>query len=125
MPSRASSASPCPICATATEEFLRREQVPVHQNLLMSDADAARRATRGTLALRVCDGCGFVFNAAFNPGLLCYGPDYDNTQTVSAAFARHVSGLVRELVEVHGVRNCRVVEVGCGKGGFLQQLVSY
>lgn len=117
--------SPCPICSAATEEFLRREEVPVHQNLLMAEPDAARRAARGTLALHVCQGCGFVFNAAFDPGLLSYGPAYDNTQTVSTAFNLHTSELVRALVEVHGVRGCRVVEVGSGKGGFLRQLVSY
>jgi SAM-dependent methyltransferase len=120
------SAEPvCPVCAADAEEFLRRPRVPVHQHLLLADAAAARRAARGTLALRVCRGCGFVFNAAFDPALLDYGPDYDNTQTASPAFGRHVSGLVRDLVEVHGVCGCRVVEVGCGKGGFLRELVAY
>jgi len=113
------------VCSAGAEEFLRRANVPVHQNLLMAEAAAARRATRGTLALNVCPDCGFVFNAAFDPSLLSYGPDYDNTQTLSAAFERHVAGLVRELVEVQGVRGCRIVEVGCGKGGFLRQLVAY
>ncbi len=117
--------SVCPLCAAATEEFLRRPRVPVHQNLLLADAEAARRAARGTLALHVCRGCGFVFNAAFDPTLLAYGPDYDNTQTASPAFGRHVSGLARDLVEVHGVRDCQVVEVGCGKGGFLRELVAH
>jgi SAM-dependent methyltransferase len=115
----------CPVCAQPAEEFLRRDGVPVHQNLLMADAASARAATRGTLALHVCRGCGFVFNATFDGGLLSYGPDYDNTQTISPAFDRHVSGLVRELVERHGVRGCRVVEVGSGKGDFLRQMVSY
>src|SRR5262249_44790366 len=35
------------------------------------------------------------------------------------------TGLVRELVEGRGVRGCRVVEVGCGKGGFLRRLVAW
>jgi SAM-dependent methyltransferase len=117
--------SACPVCSAGTDEFLRRANVPVHQNLLMADAAAARTAVRGTLALHVCRGCGFVFNVAFEPALLTYGPDYDNTQTLSLAFDRHVAGLVRELVEVQGVRGCRVVEVGCGKGAFLRQLVAY
>ena len=51
------------MCSAGTEEFLRRPGVPVHQNLLMADATAARETARGTLALHVCGGCGFVFNA--------------------------------------------------------------
>jgi hypothetical protein len=113
------------VCPADAEEFLRYEGVPVHQNLLMPDAHSARGVARGTLALHVCRGCGFVFNPAFDGHLLSYGPAYDNTQTASPAFDRHVSGLVRELVETQGVRGCRVVEVGSGKGDFLRQLVSH
>src|SRR5438132_1089214 len=110
---------PCPVCGGGAEEFLRYEGVPVHQNLLLPDAAAARALARGTLALHACRGCGFVFNPAFDGSLLSYGPAYDNTQNASPAFDRHVNGLVSELVEQRGVRGCRVVEVGCGKGDFL------
>ncbi len=115
----------CPLCSAATEAFLRRPSVPVHQNLLMDKADAARQATRGVLAMHVCLGCGFIFNAAFDPSLLAYGSDYDNTQTLSPSFERHEEELVRQLVEAHGVRGCKVLEVGCGKGKFLRRLIAY
>jgi SAM-dependent methyltransferase len=117
---------PCPACASGdTREFLRREAVPAHQNLPLADPAAARAAPRGTLALRACGACGFVFNAAFDPALLSYGPDYDNTQSCSDAFGHYLDGLARRLVEERGVRGRRVVEVGCGKGGFLRKLVEY
>jgi SAM-dependent methyltransferase len=80
---------------------------------------------RGTLALRLCRSCGFAFNAAFDGNLLDYGSAYDNTQTCSEAFRTYVDELVRELVEDRGVRGCRVVEVGCGKGGFLKKLIGF
>jgi SAM-dependent methyltransferase len=70
-----------------------------------------------------CARCGFVFNSTFEPALLNYGQDYDNTQTFSPAFTDYVDSLVRHLVEEAGVRNCRVVEVGCGNGVFLRKLV--
>ena len=116
----------CPVCSGAdTVEFLRRERVPVHQNLLAGDAPSALGVARGTLAMRICEDCGFVFNAAFQPELLDYGEKYENTQTCSGAFAGHVEGLARDMVERSGVRNRHIVEVGCGKGAFLSLLVEY
>jgi SAM-dependent methyltransferase len=92
--------------------------------LLYESAEAARKAARGDLDLRVCGRCGFVFNAAFNPDLLEYGPDYENTQNHSPAFDAYTDELVEHLVRT-GVRSGRVVEVGCGKGVFLVKLLSH
>ncbi len=115
----------CPVCDSADAfEFLRRPAVPVHQNLLLETADAARGLARGDLAMYLCPGCGFGFNAAFRPELLDYGRHYDNNQNCSPAFDAYVDGLVREMVE-GGVRGSRVVEVGCGKGAFLKKLAAW
>jgi SAM-dependent methyltransferase len=73
--------------------------------------------------MRICSDCGFVFNAAFDPDLLTYGEEYDNTQTCSPAFDGYVNGLVRHLLDERGMRGKNIVEVGCGKGGFLRRLV--
>lgn len=125
-PKRGDPAAHCPVCETAGPVlFLERADVPVHQNLLLRDEQAARLATRGRLAMHACGACGFVFNAAFDPSRLSYGHDYDNTQTHSPAFESYVDRLVEDMVTLHGVRNARVVEVGCGKGGFLRKLVSH
>src|SRR5687767_4768956 len=115
----------CPVCDTpGPVAFLGREAVPVHQDLLYDSPEAARGATRGDLDLRVCGRCGFVFNAAFDPGLLEYGPDYDNTQNHSPAFDAYTDELVEHLIGT-GVRAGRVIEVGCGKGAFLVKLLSH
>lgn len=114
----------CPVCASqSVEVFLRRDSVPVHQNLLLSDAESARKLARGELSMTVCRDCGFVFNASFDPKLLNYGQEYENTQTHSPAFAGYVNELVEHLVTQRGLRNSTIVEVGCGKGGFLKKLV--
>lgn len=98
--------------------------MPVGQNVLMPDFRSALGVTRGRLHLRVCRGCGFVFNGAFESEKVAYGGSYDNNQNCSPAFAEHVEGLVRHLVENSGVRGSRVVEVGCGDGSFLRRLVA-
>jgi len=114
--------SACPLCGSNdTLPFITRNGVPVHQNLLMNDVAAARSATRGDLHLRSCPGCGFLWNAAFRADLLSYGRDYENTQTASPSFDSYVDHLVDSLV-ADGVTGREVIEVGCGKGYFLERL---
>jgi 2-polyprenyl-3-methyl-5-hydroxy-6-metoxy-1,4-benzoquinol methylase len=116
----------CPLCgASAGPPFLVRDAVPVHQNLPLRTAAEARAVARGRLAMVACAGCGFVFNAAFDAGLLRYGAGYDNTQSHSALFDCHLTGLVRHMVEERAVRGARIVEVGCGTGDFLRRLVAW
>ncbi|MBC7542334.1 MAG: methyltransferase domain-containing protein [Candidatus Sericytochromatia bacterium] len=116
--------TPCPVCqSTDLLPFLQRSAVPVHQNLAIRSEQAAAATVVGDLALCCCQACGFVFNAAFDLAKLDYGENYDNTQALSPAFEAHLQGLVRQLVDERGVRDCRIVEVGCGKGLFLRKLV--
>lgn len=115
----------CPVCAaTGGHEFLRRYRVPVHQNLMISDEKLARSAPRGDIVLRTCVQCGFICNVAFHSEALAYGRGYENTQACSPFFAAYVDGLVRHLLTEKGVRNCRIVEIGCGNGHFIRALVS-
>lgn len=115
----------CPVCGDPRPvPVLHRAAVPVHQNLLYETPEAARGAARGDLDLRVCGRCGFAFNAAFDPGLLEYGPSYENSQNHSPAFDAYTDELVEHLVR-SGVRSGRVAEVGCGKGAFLNKLLGH
>jgi SAM-dependent methyltransferase len=118
------SAQACGVCGgTDTREFLRREAVPVHQNLVLQTRAQALAVERGDLELTACRACGFVYNAAFDAAKLAYGEDYDNTQSYSPFFARYIAQLARHLVEEEGVRGAAIVEVGCGNGEFLRLLV--
>lgn len=112
----------CPVC---TEEsltpFVRRSRVPIHQNLALPTRHTARLHPRGELDLHSCGSCGFVTNLAFEPGRMVYDEAYDNRQDLSPAFDAHLDRLVDRLV-ASGVRGCRVVEVGCGQGTFLERL---
>ena len=120
------SAVLCPICgASRCEAFVHRRGVPVHQNLLFDTQSDARRIARGDLDMNACAECGFVFNASFDPSRLSYGMGYDNTQDCSGVFDDYLDALTRYLVAERGVHQSRIIEVGCGKGGFLRKLVSY
>lgn len=114
----------CPVCESSqTATFLCREQVPVHQNLVMQDETSAVNIARGDLEMAVCSRCGFVYNKAFDLSRLSYGAVYDNNQACSPAFRGHLDELVRYLVSDRDVRDSRIVEVGCGDGSFLRRLV--
>ena len=114
----------CPICRDdRVQRFLDRRGVPVHQNMLCDTLESAVTVPRGDLRMEVCPQCGFIFNSSFDEGVTLYGPSYDNNQTYSPSFARYISGLVEDLIDRGGVRGCRIIEVGCGKGFFIRQLV--
>jgi SAM-dependent methyltransferase len=114
----------CPCCqGDNLFSILHRQAVPVHQNLLMPDRHAALDVMRGELDMQACRRYGFVFNATFDPSLLQYGESYDNRQTCSDTFMHHVDALVHHLLEQRNVNHCRIVEVGCGQGDFVERLV--
>ncbi len=114
----------CPVCRDSRQHtFVHRKNVVAQQNLPQPSAEAARALPRGDLDMRCCPACGFVFNAAFDARLVDYGPSYDNQQNYSAVFAEHTRRLATDLIEDYGVRESRVVEIGCGKGAFLRLVV--
>ncbi len=114
----------CPVCGDSRPHtFVHRKNVVAQQNLPQPSAKAARALPRGDLDMRCCSACGFVFNAAFDAQLVDYGPSYDNQQNCSAVFAEHTRRLATDLIEDYGVRESRVVEIGCGKGVFLRLMV--
>ncbi len=120
------SVDQCPLCESRRlTQFLLRKHVPVHQNLVVGSQHAARSVARGELDLVVCEDCGFVFNRAFDLARLAYGETYDNTQSCSGYFDAYLDGLVEDMVLRKAVRDCSIVEVGCGKGQFLRKLVSF
>jgi len=114
----------CPICnSKSLFKFLERKNVPVHQNLLIPDYKKAITLPRGDLNISACNDCGFVFNQTFDLSKLSYGEKYDNTQDISPYFDTYISELAEELVVKNDIKNATIVEIGCGKGSFLQKLV--
>ncbi len=104
------------------ESFYRQDAVPVHSALVLRDRQAALDVPTGSVDLCVCRGCGFVGNRAFDPQLLDYDEDYDGSQAFSSTFDTFHRGLAAELVERCELRGKTILEVGCGRGDFLEML---
>lgn len=101
-------------------EIYRAEQLPVFQNRMFLTEQAARNCTKGDVVLVQDTETGLIFNQAFKPELMQYDSDYQNEQAVSGAFQRHLQD-VSVLVTKH-FPAYSLIEVGCGKGYFLEQL---
>ncbi|MHC5025013.1 MAG: class I SAM-dependent methyltransferase [Planctomycetota bacterium] len=116
-------AARCPVCSdTDLVTIVEVESVPIHVGAQWSDPGEARRCPRGDIRLALCLGCGFATNLAFDPALMAYEGQYDNSLHFSPAFQSYASALARRLIERYDLRDKHVIEIGCGDGQFLEQL---
>ena len=106
--------------ANETRELYRQEQLPIFQNRMYDSRDQAINCPKADVVLVEDLNSGLVCNAAFDPDLMVYDSNYQNEQANSGPFRKHleqVSGLIQQKM---GCEN--LVEVGCGKGYFLEML---
>jgi hypothetical protein len=111
------------VCTLAAgEPFAELRDVPVHTNVLWPTAEAARAATRGDISLVLCGGCGLIWNTRFDPDVLSYDAEYENSLHFSGAFRRYTEELSERLIATHELQGKHVAEIGPGKGEFLAEL---
>ena len=65
---------------------------------------------------------GFVFNRLFEPSLMVYDINYQNEQSNSLYFKNHLKSVL-ELLISKGIKDKKVVEIGCGKGVFFEMML--
>jgi SAM-dependent methyltransferase len=105
--------------------FYEQANVPAHSCLLMDSPQAARDYPRGQLRLGFCPACGFVSNLDFDIRLNEYSQLYEETQHFSPRFNRFAESLARRIVDQYDLRGRTVLEIGCGKGEFLELLCKF
>jgi len=114
----------CPVCQKHNPHlFFVRKQVPIHQNLVIASHKEAVSIPRGNLSIAICDKCGFAFNCEFDANIEHYGSHYDNGQEWSATFKEHTKSLKHYLLNEKSLRNKTILEIGCGQGEFIADLV--
>lgn len=106
----------------AVEELYRAEQLPVFQNRMFRSAEDAQQCARGDVVLVRDLDSGLIFNQAFQPELMQYDADYQNEQAVSSVFRAHLDE-VAAIIQTH-FQDRTLIEVGCGKGYFLEHLLA-
>jgi SAM-dependent methyltransferase len=113
----------CPVCdGRGTIPLYKLADQPVVLNQFFATRASALRASRAELNYLSCCACGFVWNAAFDPEGIEYGPGYVNDQSQSPRFRQHLSEVQRRLARgIEAVTGC-ILEIGCGQGSFLGEL---
>ncbi|MDU9020880.1 class I SAM-dependent methyltransferase [Pseudomonas corrugata] len=101
-------------------ELYRATGLPVLQNRTFVDEPSAKASASADMVLVQNEVSGLVFNQAFDADKLSYDSDYQNEQAHSGQFQRHLAD-VESIIARHFTGQ-QLIEVGCGKGYFLELL---
>lgn len=118
-----SSKSRCQVCeSNAIDVIFEIYKVPVHVGLLWPKREEALIAPKGDIRLGYCRNCGYVSNLDFNPELMQYTQEYDNSLHFSPRFQGYARSQADRLVEKYNLFGKDIIEIGSGKGDFLEML---
>jgi hypothetical protein len=82
----------------------------------------AKQCPKGDIRLVENQQTGLVYNADFRSELMVYDDHYQNEQALSPLFQEHLHS-ISQIIERSMGRD-QLIEVGCGKGFFLEMLLS-
>ena len=99
--------------------------MPVFDNVLCTTQTMAKEVVRGTQDLALCYNCGFLFNCKFESKKVIYGKDYHAERGKSHYFSTHIKDVAQWLNEEVSLKNKAVLEVACGDGEFLNEVLQY
>jgi len=111
----------CPLCRNPTTTSVRRESLPVFQNVTYATREEAVAASFGSFLLATCGHCGFSHNCEFESDLVIYDDRYDN-HVESGVFATYYKDLVDLMTASFDLGGGVVYDIGCGDGEFLKIL---
>lgn len=101
-------------------ELYTSSQLPVLQNRVFLTLREAKNCRTGDIVLVQDLKTGLIFNNAFNSTLIEYDEHYQNEQSFSGLFCKHLDN-VTQIINKH-FTNKTLLEIGCGKGFFLEHL---
>lgn len=111
----------CPCCRSSDlEPFFRIPNAPTQSLVTIKNKAEALSIPRKDIVLTFCNACGFIFNSEFDTSIDYFTQGYEDQQGFSPTFVNFLTGVSERFIEKYGVRNKRVVEVGCGKGDYLK-----
>lgn len=115
----------CPACeGRDLTPLYHQTAIPVQSVVLVGTAEEAADFPMGQMELTLCRDCGFLFNAAFDLGKVDYASTTEESQHFSGTFSRFARDLVAEIASKQALAGKHTLEIGCGKGDFLEELVA-
>jgi SAM-dependent methyltransferase len=113
----------CPVCLSdKLTFFIEIHAIPVYCNLLYKSRHEARSVHRADIRLGFCHACGHVYNYVFDPGLMDYTLDYENSLHFSPQFQTYAEELANRLINQYRLHQKDIIDIGCGDGDFLALL---
>lgn len=114
--------SECQICAYSDISVLyHQKNIPVYQNVTFKSYIEAKEAPSSEVILSKCKRCNFIFNSKYIDSEIDYNKNYQNEQANSFVFQEHLSD-VYEVIKHNIEMESNIIEIGCGKGFFLNYL---
>jgi len=111
----------CPCCrSTNVEDFYTVENAPSQSIVTIKTYEEAIAIPRKDIALAFCNECGFIFNRSFDASIDFFTKGYEDQQGFSATFNAFLKGVTQDFIDKYDVRGKDIIEIGCGKGDFLQ-----
>ncbi len=112
----------CPLCgAGELRAVFELPGVPTQDGVLWRTEAEALASPLGDIRLVLCERCSFVWNELHDPAKVGFR-GYDVSLQHSPAFRRFVAGLAERLIERYVLRGKTVLDIGCGRGHFLEEL---
>jgi Methyltransferase domain len=99
-----------------------QNQLPIFQNRMYESELEAKNCPKGDIELVEDQLSGLIYNAKFHAELVVYDANYQNEQACSPFFKHHLES-VSQIIDRNMGRDS-IIEVGCGKGVFLEMLLS-
>jgi hypothetical protein len=96
------------------------DQLPIFQNRMYDSEEEAKMCLKGDVCLVENLKTGLVYNGTFRPELMVYDKHYQTEQAISPLFKDHLNSVIKIIERNMG--DFKLVEVGCGKGTFLEML---
>ena len=98
-----------------------QNRFPVLQNRVYDSENEALNCQTGDICIVQDTETGLIYNSAFSPELVVHDKNYDNEQGNSIFFQQHLNVVADMIEDIIGKNS--IVEVGCGKGLFLEILL--
>ena len=113
----------CPLTgSTNTTIIYEQKSVPLIQNKVYLTKEAAKNAPCKDVVIAQSLDNGFVFSADFTDSIIDYDMHYQNEQSNSAYFRKHLEHVI-EIMQDNQTLKGKVVEIGCGKAYFMDMLL--
>lgn len=113
----------CPSCGKdQVKGFFAIKEAPIFSLVTLASKDQALAVPRRDIELGFCPDCGFIFNRLFDTGIDYFTLGYEDQQGFSRTFMEYLTRISRELIEKYDLKGKTLLEIGCGKGDFINLL---